>query len=359
MLIYIINIILLLFYSTIYIFMPKTKLSKFVFICLSFGQTFLLYAFRSKYVGTDTLSMATAYASTNFSRISAYMEVKAPLYYLLRDIFHIFIPTEQGYMILCGIFIVGGTALYIARNSKNIILSTFLFFSLYFFFQSMNVARQFIAIVLAANGLVFVSENKKLPAFIWMMSALFIHSTAIILLPFLGLLFIKKIFYRRIFMFGYCMALITFSPLISLFTSLFPVYDSLYISSGSLYQIGKNRKVVLTLFYMFLFVCTWISYFKLKKKQTLQENNQWEFYLCCLACTIIIGFLALRSLLLTRMEYYFSFTLILFIPLVLSKFNSRSKRILYLLTYLLTAIPGIFQFVANHGEICPYLFFWE
>lgn len=359
MTVYAIHFLLLFLYALIYIVSPRNKTSKFLFLLFTFGQTFLLYALRSKFIGTDTWSMTVAYASTNFSKFSDYMGVKAPLYYLLRDVFHFFVPSEQGYMVLCGIFIIGGTAWYIYRNSKNAVLSIFLFFALYFFFSSMNIARQFMAIVLAANGLAFITEEKKYPAFIFMFCALFIHSTAIILLPFLSLLFIKNTFYRRIFMVSYCIALITFSPLISLFTSLFPVYDSLYISSDALYHVGRNRKVLLTFFYLFLFVVFWLSYYKLKKHQKQTERNQWELYLCLLACTVIIGFLALKSVLLSRMEYYFSFTLILFVPLWLSKFNNQSKIILGLFTYLFFMIPGIFQFMANYGQIRPYLFFWE
>ena len=351
--IYLIHFSLLCIYACLYLLSPRTKLYRQLFIIITFLQTFLLYALRSSYIGTDTGTMVLDYLYP-----STILSGKAPLYSLIKAIFHFFIPNGQGYMIMCGLFIIGGTAYYIYRNSKDIILSTFLFFALYSFFQSMNIALQFIALVLIVNGMVLIGENRKLSSFVLFVSALFIHSTSILLMPLLTLLFIKKNTTKRIFFICYCIGLICYEPLLNFFTLLFPLY-TIYTDSGSWFEAGQNRKILLTIFYLFLLIGSYWTYYKIKHNNTPQENNQWEFLLFCLTATVLIGFLALKSILLTRIEYYFSFTLILFIPLALSKFNSKSRQILYLLTCGIMVIPGIFQFMANYGQIRPYLFFWE
>lgn len=324
-----------------------------MFILLVFTQTFLLYVLRSPYIGTDTYTMMMDYICSNANMLNV-----APLYYFIKNIFYQFIPFQQGYMILCGIFIIGGTFYYIYRNSKNILLSIFLFFSLYFFFQSMNIARQFIAIVLVANGMVFIWENRKWIAILLFLAALFIHSTAFVLMPLLILLFINESQKRKIFLFLFCAFLMCYEPILQVFVSLFPKYD-MYVESGMLFEIGKNRKVLLTIFYLFILCVSYIVYRKVKNINSLKENKQWELLIFCLSVTVLIGILSMNSILLTRIEYYFSFTLILFVPLVLSKFKLNNKPILYILTCLFFSIPGIFQFIMNYGNIRPYLFFWE
>lgn len=351
--IYLFHFCLLAIYGFVYELSPKSRTICRFFVAIFFLQTFLLYVLRSPHIGTDTYIMMKDYLYSNIN-----FATKAPLYSLLKNFFHWFIPSGQGYMIMCGLFITGGTAYYIYRNSKNIVLSSFLFFALYFFFQSMNVARQFIAIVFVANGMIFIWEKRKWPAILLLVSALFIHSTAVMLMPLLLLLFITNIRVKKVFFLCYCIGLLCYEPLLHLFMYVFPLY-TMYTESGMLFEVGQNRKILLTLFYICLLASAYIVYSKTKHRNTVQENNQWEFLLFCLTATVLIGFLALKSTLLTRIEYYFSFPLILFIPLILSKFKQNHQVFLQGTIYVITAVPGLFQFMANYGDIHPYLFFWE
>ena len=351
--VYFIHFVLLTIYACIYTLLPKSKATRGLFVFTSFFQTFLLYALRSPHIGTDTYSMVREYMYSGMNLVS-----KAPLYELIKNVFHGVIPTGQGYMIMCGLLIVGGTACYIYRNSKNVVLSTLLFFSLYFFFQSMNVARQFIAIIWVANGMVFLWEKRILPTILLFVGALFIHSTSAILMPLLLLLCITNTLVKKVFFLCYLIGLICYEPLLNFFTSLFPIYET-YTESGLLFEVGQNRKILLTIFYMCLLAGASLVYYKTKGSNTVQENNQWEFLLFCLTATVLVGFLAIKSIMLTRIEYYFSFTLILFIPLILSKFNRKSQFMIGIGGCWLLIVPGIFQFMANYGDIRPYLFFWE
>lgn len=353
MTVYFIHFLLLLVYVAIYTVAPRTKTTRILFISVCFLQTFLLYALRSPAVGTDTAPMAMDYVISfmNFSH-------KAPLYQLLRNIFQFIISQPQGYMVMCGLLIIFGTAYYIYSNSKNMILSTFLFFSLYFFFFSMNGARQSIAIILGAFSLSCIWKQQKLAAVLLLISAIGIHNTAILLTPFLALLFIHSIPRRRAFLCLYGLMLVAFTPLMHLFISVFTDY-AFYITGGSAFEVGQNRKILLTVFYACV-LCIGISiYYRTKRNNSGPENLQWEILLSCLFNAVIIGILALRSILFTRLEYYFSFTMILFIPLILSKFKQKNRLWINFAVYLLLAMPGIVQFMSNAGEILPYTFFWE
>ncbi len=354
--IYFFHFLLIFLYMCIFLLSPQTRLYKKIFIGISFFQTFLLYALRNISVGTDTYLMAISYADTRVADL--YLDAKAPLYELIRDIFHLVIPSSQGYMVMCGVFIIGGTAIYIYRHSKDILLSTFLFFSLYFFFFAMNGARQTIAIVLIANGMMGVLENKKILSFLLFFSALFIHSTSIMMIPILALLFFKSPMLRRMFFVCYCFGLIFYNQFVSLFTGIFSKY-AFYVSSGYLFEMGNNRKIILTLFYALLTLAAGWVYNKMRFSNTSQENARWEFCIFCSIATVIIGVIALRSVILTRMEYYFSFNYLLFIPLILKKIQREGRFLVAFLTWIILAIPGIFQFVNNFGNVRPYLFFWE
>lgn len=355
MTIYLVHFLLLAIYMLLYSFSPRTKIYRLLFVFLCFVQSFLIYSLRSPFVGTDTREMVAAY-------MFSYKEMltNAPLYYCLQTVFHAIVPYGQGYMILCGLLIMGGTAYYLYRNSKNLVMSVFLFFSLYIFFSSMNGARQMIAVVLVTNGMTFLWQNRKMPAMILFLSAFLVHATTIIMLPLLLLLFIKKPVYRHYFFILYCLCLCLYTPFLSIFSSLFPRYGAMYIENDSLlYQVGRNRKALLTLFYAGLFLGSFWTYLKTRLHNTLEENNEWEIFLCCLASAVIIGILALRSILLTRLEIYYIFPMLVFIPLVLSKFKGKSQLILKSGIYLALALPGIVLFVSNDAGVRPYLFFWE
>ena len=357
MYVYVVNIISILFYG---ILMERydSLLKRRIFIFLSFFQTFLIFSLRNSFIGTDTYQMSLEYSLAHVRSFSEYLYLKAPLYYFLQDIFHLIIPNSQGYMILCGLFIVGGTGIYIYKYSKNIVFSTYLFFSLYFFFFSMNGSRQSIAIVLISIGMMYVCEKKFLETFLLFSSAFLIHSTAIICLPLMFLIFIKRRAIIRLCMFMYVFSILFFEKAMNVFILLFPKY-SFYLTTESIYNSGNNRKVLLTIFYFIFFCFALFVYLKTRDKKNKKENFYFETSLFYLLNTIAIGIVALKSIVLTRLEYYFSFQLILFIPFVLSKLNIKEKSFLYFCLWIVLSIPGILQLIWNFGEVCPYKFFWE
>ena len=67
---------------------------------------------------------------------------------------------------------------------------------------------------------------------------------------------------------------------------------------------------------------------------------------------IILGVVALKTMLITRIEMYFSIFAIVYIPEILSKF--KEKEIINIFFMVMMFIPMLVQLVNNNNGILPY-----
>lgn len=187
MLIYIIVLVvfLILFKS----FKPQNKTA----IILGGIILFTLSAFRGIDVGTDTIHYLYRFESPN-THYKAFEFV----WYGLNTFIYNNTRDFQLLLVISSLIIVGGFCLGISKSSKNYVFSLILFFLFYYFFESLNIVRQYMAmsiIFLAATYFSDFSNKRKLLYFLFLVFfAASIHTSAIfaLVIPFINFLSIRR-----------------------------------------------------------------------------------------------------------------------------------------------------------------------
>lgn len=321
-----------------------------IFLFLSFSILFLIMGFRDNTVGTDTQLYCNIFKNNYLIK-----EIKdifisgdsSPIYTIYNYIIGM-ISHDCNFIKLANSFIICFlTALFIKKNTKHVFISTFLFLTLYHFFSSMNITRQYIAVMIVANAFVFVQQKKATKYILCCLIAIGIHNTAVISLALLPLIWIKLNKKNIIIYIISIFLIFSLLPIIlNLFAVIFPHY-SLYFENNMMEEVGKNRKIIITIIYIFLEIT--MCYIFAKK---IKHGEDMKYYFIINILSIILGLLSLKNLLLSRMEIYFSIFSIIYIPTILSKFKQRN--ILYFVLILCMIIPMYIQLNSNNSGVTPY-----
>ncbi len=361
--IYIIELAIVVIISLIfgYINPKKEKKMNIIYMILIFFVLFFVMGCRNYNVGTDTKLYCNIfkYASTSNDIMS--ISSASPLYALYNKLIATIFNSSNTQLIIIfnSALIVGLMCLGIYRESENIYLSCLYYILFYFYMQGFNIARQFLTVALLFNSYYYIRENKKMKAIVLIGIATLIHNTAILF----GLIEIvvmsikpnmKNI--KKITLIGIIMTAFT-TKILELFLKIFPRYK-IYFSSQNFYEVGQGRKIILTLIYV---VIVAIGIFVMKKNEDkLKENNEykeWFMLTVFMIFAIIIGFLSMKSMLLSRIEIYFSIFVILYMPKVINMFG-RSKSLVYYCSLIIMFIPFYVLLSGNNSGIVPYHFFW-
>lgn len=347
------------FLMTIFVKSKKNKISentkKNIFIFCVFFVLFYVSAFRSLSVGTDTIHYAYGILRNqeNAFNFKWMIEQKAPVYSLLVYPISKVLPSLQCYQIVSSLIIEGGFAIFIYKCSKDYIISTWLFLMQYFYFQSMNISRQFMAVAFVAIGVwLFINNKKKLSILLFVLS-LFIHSTSIMALPIL-LLGNKNKKIRIFITIFISTAILLYPYLIKIFVSIFPKY-AIYDDS-ILFETGKNRKIILTIFQLGVLLFSIYIYKLNEHKMNYIEKREYQIIIHMTAIGVVIGFAALNSILITRLEYYYSISFMLLVPITI-EYSQKNKNMLRFVIPLIMAVPGLVLLHGGIGGIVPYSFY--
>lgn len=173
---WIINLIIFSFYTLILRYRKRNNM----FLIISIGHFMLISALRDVSVGTDTLYYARAYK---------YLSNHAHLYWHAMSNSKIFIaylracskiiPSIYGYTIVTSIPFILLIGFFIYKYSQNYYISVFLFVFMYFFPNSMNTARQYLAMSLVLLCFCLLDQKKYLLAIVVGVIGTGIHSAAL------------------------------------------------------------------------------------------------------------------------------------------------------------------------------------
>lgn len=316
----------------------------------------IIAAFRADNVGTDTYSYRH-YTSrlVNLSMNDIKLNSKSPFFYIILKFFSNIVPEKYLYSGVISAFTALFIGIFIYRNSKNPLLSCYLYITLLFYCHSLNVARQMLAVSLIALCINLVMNKKKKAALVFWIMAVSIHITTIVFLPFLFIGSLKKITWKieSLIVMGSIVFFSLYDVVLDLIVKYFPKYQ-FYIVDNWIFETGNNKKIILTIFYLGIIIAGKIVFNKIIKNSKIGENDifRWRYLLILAEITVLLGFVALKSLLLTRFEYYFSISFILLIPLVIEKY--RPKFMIKIIIMILTAIPFIISLVKGIDGIVPY-----
>ena len=316
MIIYIVSLILsmAICYASTKVSNKKIKILLQVLSALPF---FIIAAIRYD-VGTDYLSRYTIdFENIRNGGMPYNQEIGFALFEKLcalisDDIIFLFIATSA--IIIFAIYFL------IYKNSKNPMLSIFIFFAGGFFFQSLNIVREYIAIAILILSYKYLLEDRYWIFFIFASLAFTIHVTSIVFI--IGVFMKKKNYLnlRVIILLG--LFFIVFNPILN--KALMYIIN---ITRFSAYKdLAFNRSEIRYLSLIMNLIIYLLLYYLYKKKQS-EINEDDRFYLNMQGIAILCVLMGAVFYPLFRLAYYFSILQIISIPYFLYNYKEKNEML--------------------------------
>lgn len=337
----------------------NVKKSNKIFMVMACIHLGLIMALRSVSVGTDTKLYSDLFEQISYADDIFNVIKSAPLYVVYNKAISLLFNNLQWIIVFNSLIIITGIGIFIYRNSPNVVMSIYYYITLYFYFNSFNISRQFIAIVLVANSYYYLKNNKTKKFILIIIAATLVHNTAIVSLILWPLKKIKWSNYKICLLAVVTtIAMFSYDKLLKVFLILFPRY-LMYMGGGtfSLADTGQGKKILVSLFYLLIVVLCMIFLRYKKNSEFLLVKNELYFLTAILTIAVVIGIVFYNNLLISRIEIYFSLFIIIYIPLFI-QYIGKPKVILYYCLMIITAIPMLVQLNDNISGVLPYKFFW-
>lgn len=242
----------------------------------------------------------------------------------------------------------------IRKDSPNMIVSFLLFFLCRFFFNEMNIMRQYISIAIIILGFKYIYKREFLQYFICIIVATLFHKSAFlcIILYFLYNVKITKkisiiICIASLVMFSLFYNVVNY---ITMKLNMYETYVDLFYGSN---KIGNVISFIICL--SIIFLSFYIN--KITKNNSLDKKENYYKWLLILAT--VTSFLSIKISIFSRIKNYFDLFVVIFIPIIVEKINGKKKFLIYFIIILLFGIYCILitHYRPNWNNIYPYYFY--
>ena len=334
-----------------------------VYLFLSFSFIWALMAFRSPYVGTDTLAYSEYYAifANAGSLTNALNEefLSGDVFKFLSYFLGAVSASAAFYILWTSTFICIGIAIYIERTSKSIPMSIFLFLTLNLFFLSMNTGRQWLAVVLSLNALIFIyKDSRSVLGWGLFFLSIGIHNAIALFLPaYISVLLVKRYGSRKFIYYAFilCAIICSLFSFIDMITILqyFPHYIMYVDGTNPDGLIGDtgNGKIVIE---YILFLCILIL-LKVKNKKEKEEMVDFVTSIIPAALfSVIVGIVFSKNNLMNRILIPYQCLFLTIIPYTLLKYKAVTRAMLYTILFLGLIFSYYLWMDGNLGNIIPY-----
>lgn len=343
----------------LYILQRKGKISKKigVFYWTLITLLFLISAFRYN-VGQDYEHWIDVYNwILNGEPAGNYVEIG---YRYLNKLIQL-VPFFNAYVLffITSIFIIYGFGYLIYKNVEKEywFLSVFMFICSGIFFASLNLIRQYIAVVIIAFGIDFLKKNKYISFVIFVLLASLFHTSALIVLVFLPfyLIFRNRRFSKAltiIYVLSLVFMVVDLRQILEYMKFIIPERWEWYLQSEFLTERNFSaitKQLVPNLLLIFVLM---------KRKQVIEKSKENDIYILMLFIDVIITNCFYGVLVLLRLSYFFDISLIFIIPIIFELLQNYNKKIENLGKlsifgyYILLTVVTIFL-MNGHG-VMPY-----
>ncbi|QWU15125.1 EpsG family protein [Paenibacillus sophorae] len=370
-------IILLILLEAFVLFNIKTgkKNAKKIFVLLSFTQLFIISAFRGVNIGVDTKTYISYFYNIRFIDFTNLKNIPLEKGYVLLNYFlHFFSHSGMILLIVVSFITIGLIMAFIYKHSQIIWLSVYLFITLMYFYSSMNIMRQYLAISILLFGITYVRKQKFIPFLVTVILASLFHFTSIVFIIVYLFPRIKFNYKNIIFTFVLGIGIFFFlEPILFFLIKTFPQYSG-YISYFESNKIGSILNFLM-IFIVFMFSLIFLK----RKKINISVDNNGNFgisnenvnegaaiytsedklLIYIILTAVIISLLSIRMSILGRVTDYFSIFLIIYIPNFIMKIKYGKLRSLVVLAIMLSSMLYnliIFLYKPEWYGVTPYSF---
>ncbi|MBE6336903.1 MAG: EpsG family protein [Lentimicrobiaceae bacterium] len=299
---------------------------------------FLIFisTFRDISVGVDTANYYNSFIFFDSNDVRGVEVGWMLINYICRNYFNSFTALQIIVSILIFTFFTKSVNVY----SKNRILSLILFVILYYYFNSFNITRQILACCICLYSLKYLKGHQIVKYIIWVLIAMSIHSSAVIMLP---MYYISNLSFPK----PIIVAILLSSYIIPNY--IMPVlYETL--ASNELYSMYLGdllltRSDISMNLLLHTIILIFILYF------SKYDSNYMLLFIVGVFFTNVFS----SQEVIARIGLYFKLSLVLLIPNLKWKFNSPYIR--YFATPIIVVLllfACIIMLIANDSGVCPY-----
>ena len=320
----------------------------------------LLMGLRAEYVGTDTSMYGNIFSIFGQTPMLSEVAVSLSGQFLYRlfskAIFIIFDGSYQWMLVFSAIIVILGVFRFIYYTSENFYLSVFLFILLWFFFESWNASRQYLALAIGLNSVVEFNRSNKKVAVILFVLAVLMHNTAAVLFIYFLIYRIKWTKAKMIIFFAACfVGTLFYSHFVVLFANYSPRYAALYssyVAESLITMEAQGRKMLISISYLMILLAALLF---LDKKELDKGMISLWLLSAIVIIEIVIGIVMPNDVLALRVQTYFSIFVISVIPNVMKEMKLSSYSIIPVAIYF---VPFYINLSENRSGILPYISFW-
>lgn len=261
--------------------------------------------------------------------------------------------------VITSAFIIFGFGYAIKKNVdyKDIFIATFIFIGSGIFFATLNLVRQYIAVVIMLLGLPLLKNKKYIKFSLLIALSTMFHTSSIIMFPFMIFYIIFRDYkYHKLLMILYIISLIflviDIRKIMGALAFIIPERWVWYLQSDFLNN--KNYSAVLKQ----IVPNALLIFAMLNRKQIIENKEENNIYILMLLVDVIITNCFYGVLVLIRFSYFFDIALIFIIPIILKLLKKYDKKI-EILGH--TAIWGYYAlltivtiFIMNGHGVMPY-----
>lgn len=278
----------LMLFPLIFSFFKTTDIFKRIILYIDLCLLFLVSAFRY-YVGTDYINYVFRYNVIMSNPNASWLGLERGFILLNQFIQYLGGSVQWVFIISSALMIISiGFVSFKYVSKSNWLYFLFLFVSMGYFFASMNILRQYMAIAITLFALPSLLKGKYIPYFISVIFAAFFHKSILILLGFELLVWIFRKRQPHDLLLAFLIAtlagvFIDFRPVAEMVISHFSLgYGKFYLNS--IFFQNRNMLAALKLFVpnftMFLLLYDW------KRKQCISFDRKVILLGCWIATCI-------------------------------------------------------------------------
>lgn len=350
------NLLIIAIFAAVCYFLPDKKHRKITFIFLTTLTMLIIQGFRAHTVGGDLFTYYTNYSWIKYEDFSVIFNQRFEIGYgLFSYIYSNLNISFQVFIFTISLFNLTLLGIFVYKYSEYPVISYMLYAVLSLYDFNFSGLRQSIAMSITLVGFHFIMKNKWVQFLFTIIIASLFHRTAIILLLLYPVINTKfRNTYKKLYI-----VIIIF---IYLFADEIIRYIFSAFGTGRLFSFGGIGND--ELFILFIFVAGLILN-KIKKNNKLFEN-----LLLLVSISLIIQLLSTYHYFFARFNYYFSYYIIIFVPMLFKEFlevtsmkNKYQRFLIQFFMVIFFVILSLYYFNSrlrtNPHQILPHIFFWE
>lgn len=338
------------------IIFKKNKKTYIVVICLLLS---LVSGFRHFTIGNDT----AVYLRTHNAIVEKGLNVadtsRLEPGYIFLDFASTKVSNEFNFFLFIMALLTNmGIAFLIIKYSKNPMMSLLLFVLFRFFFDEMNIMRQFLSISIILCGVEYIKNRKLIKYLLIILLASTIHYSALFAFPIYFLYrrsFDKKT--KAILLVITAIAFVSLNSILSTVTSKIGLYSG-YVDAY--YDSNKLGSIISAIMSASIYIYSLIIFKKYKKKAS--DELEYSFFLNISFICMLLNVCSIRISILSRLIDYYEIFIIVLLPnisMLIPKVKQRQLANLAIMTIGFAYFISVAMLRPNWNRVIPYKMFIE